>query len=260
MSKRRVSVLQDARQTGFGWNGNPDYKRRIVEMEAVTRAVWDFMHSAYNKGVLDEILAIAGQFLDPEMDLGEQLGNFEDALTGANFTAFENFSRGGMVPVLQALSQDDAMEGLSTFISAAKSLVEAGQRKDGDVKEHLKVVAMIGKGLLALKPVVLAVLPVIAKVYGPAVVGLVDKHLGGKAAGAINSACAAINTNPRITSHVLSDLFAGVDGETFRRAMDTIVGTFLDQRPPLAGWTAATVVRRARKRLEEKRRPRHVRD
>jgi hypothetical protein len=224
-------------------------------MEVVTGAVWDFMHSAYNKGVLDEILAIVGQFLDPGMDLGEHLGNLEDALTEADFAPFEKMSREVMVPMLRALAQDDAMEGLTMFISSIRSLVE-----DGDVKEHLKVVGVIGKGLLALKPVVVALVPVIAKVYGPVVLKFMEHDLGSKAASAINSACTAINADPRIACHVISDLFAGVDGEAFRMAMDTIVGGFLDQRPPLAGWTAATVVKRARKRLEERRRGRHVRD
>ena len=72
-------------------------------MEALTRAVWDFMEASYRKGVLDQLLGLLGALSDPDADLSEQLGNFEDGLADADFSRFEEMSSEVLMPLLRAL-------------------------------------------------------------------------------------------------------------------------------------------------------------
>ena len=189
------------------------------------------------------------------------MGNFEDAVSAADFAPFEKMSREVLPPVLHALSDEEVLEGLRVLLTHLRSWMErALENADGDVTALTDTIRSIGQSLVALKPVAAAVLPVAVKIHGPRVVSFLEERGGGLAADAVNSVCAVIGRNPEIASRFVSDLFVQVDGHSFRKAMDTLVGAVLDQRPPLAGWTASTVAKRARKRVLVRRGGRHGRD
>lgn len=218
--------------------------------DALTRAVWEFMAGAYRRGLLDEMLSLAGMLLDPEIDLGTILGDFEDNLTAADFGPFEEMSRDVLLPTLQALSREEVLDGLRVIITGVRPFVErAVQASDGNGPEIGTVVEHLRRHLQALRTVGMALLPVVAKVYGPAVGRAIAQQGGGLAAEAVNAAAAAVEKNPETATRFIADLFAGVDGRAFRSAADTLLGAVLDQRPPLVGWAAATVVTRARNRV-----------
>lgn len=219
-------------------------------MEGLTRAVWDFMEGAHSKGLLDELLGLVGALSDPEADLGEQLGNFEDRLTDADFSRFEQMSTEVLTPLLQALSEEKVLESLHVLAITLRPLVEgAMERVGGEPKVMNEMLGLIKQNLVCLKTVAVALAPVLAKVYGPAVEAFVRERGGALAGEVINRACTAINRNPEIATRMISDLFGTVDGGAFGTAADTVVGAVLDQRPPLIGWTASAFVKRTRKRL-----------
>jgi len=218
--------------------------------EALTQAVWDFMAGAHRKGLLDELLALSGGLLGPEVDLEETLGGLEDTLSAADFASFERMSEETLLPALQALSQEEVLEGLLVLITSIRPFVDrAVEGAGGDPRVLKHALDDLRKNLLALKTVVMAILPVLKKVYGPSVELFLREKAGDKAAGAVNTACTAIERNPDAVNRFVSDLFAGVDGRTFRKASDIVLGAVLDQRPPVVGWAVSTAANRVRNRL-----------
>lgn len=219
-------------------------------MEGLTRAVWEFMEGAHSKGLLDELLGLVGALSDPEVDLGEQLGNFEDRLADADFTGFEEMSTEVLTPLLRALAEEKVMESLHVLVITLRPLVNGALERVGSEPRVIKeVLGLVKKNLVCLKTVSVALAPVMAKVYGPAVEAFVKERGGGLAGEIINRACTAINRNPDMATQMISDLFATVDGGAVGTAADTVVGAVLDQKPHVIGWTAGTLVRRTKKRL-----------
>jgi hypothetical protein len=219
-------------------------------MEALTRAVWDFMEGAHRKGLLDELLGLVGALSDPDADLGEQLGNFEDRLTEADFSHFEEMSTEVLTPLLKALSEEKVLESLHVLVITLRPLVDGAlERVGGDTKVMNEMLGLVKQNLVCLKTLAVALMPVLAKVYGPAVEAFVKERGGVLAGEVINRACTAVNRNPEIATQMIFDLFATVDGGAFSTAADTVVGAVLDQKAPLLGWTASTLVKRTRKRL-----------
>jgi hypothetical protein len=219
-------------------------------MEALTRAVWEFMEGAYRKGLLDELLGLLGGLSDPEADLGELLGDFEDRLAGADFAHFEGMSRETLTPVLQALGREEVLESLHVLVISMKPMVDGVmERVGGDPKVLNEILGLVKQNLASLMTVAVALMPVIAKAYGPTVEKFMKERGGVMAANTTNTLCAGINRNPEIATRVISDFFAAVDGRAFGTTADTVVGAALDHKPRVVEWTASTLVKRARKRL-----------
>lgn len=216
----------------------------------MTRAIWDFMEGSYRKGVLDELLGLVGALSDPEVDLGQQLGNFEDRLSDADFGGFEEMSTEILTPVLQALADEKVLESLHVLLITTRPLIDAFMdRVGGDTNVAREMLGLIKQNLACLKTVAVALTPVLAKVYGPTVETFIKERGGPLAADLINTANGTINRNPEIATRVVSDLLASVDGKAFRTAADTVMGAVLDQKPPLVEWTAGTLMKRTKKRL-----------
>lgn len=219
-------------------------------MEGLTRAIWDFMEGSYRKGVLDELLGLVGALSDPEVDMGKQLGDFEDRLSDADFGVFEEMSTEILTPALQALADEKVLESLHVLLITTRPLIDAFmERVGGDTNVASEMLGLIKQNLVCLKTVVVALTPVLAKVYGPRAETFIKDRGGALAADLINTANVAINRNPEIVTRVVSDLFATVDGKAFGTAADTVMGAVLDQKPPLVEWTAGTLMKRTKKRL-----------
>jgi len=223
-------------------------------MDLQTKAVWDFMEVAYRGGLLDEISQLAGGLLDPDIDLGELLASFEDALVDAELGPFEEMSKEILVPSLVALTDEDVIEDLKYLLQTLRPLIEGMVRGAGG---NMNVVADIARGILenivSLRHVAVTLAPVISKVALPYIEIFLRERAGKVAGSGINSFCAMINRindgHPETIPVFVSDLFDTVDPKEFKKATDILVECFLDQRPPLIGWTVATVIKRAKKRL-----------
>ncbi len=226
-------------------------------MEELTRAVWNFMYVAYNHGVLDEVLSLVGMLQDPETDLGAQIAEFEDALSTADFGPFDRMSKDILAPLLQALADEQAMDGLRALVTAAKKVFQRGMSGSSDAKEMIAFMSDIMHGVKGLKPVAQAAFPVVVKVCAPLVKRYLEQHAGDIAARAVNIISRAVSTNPEEATRFIDRLFEGIDGYALRRAMDSLVEAFLDKKPTIARWTTATLVKRARKRIQNRKRMRH---
>ena len=160
-------------------------------MEALTRAIWDFMEGSYRKGVLDELLGLVGALSDPEVDLGKQLGDFEDRLSDADFGVFEEMSTEVLTPLLQALADEKVLESLHVLLITTRPLIDAFmERVGGDTNVASEMLGLIKQNLVCLKTVAVALTPVLAKVYGPTVETFIKERGGALAADLINTASA----------------------------------------------------------------------
>ncbi len=223
-------------------------------MDPQTKALWDFMRASYKSGLLDESLGLLGNISDPELDLGEGLGEFEDALTEADFTAFETMSAESLTPALQALSEEEVIEGLTVLVSTLRPIIEGMvEGADGDIGVIIEMVKRIGKAISSLKPAALSIAPIIFKLAAPTLEKTFKEKAGELTGSLIQSSVSGIvkteENDPESVSRFMSDVFKMVDADTFRKAADTLTDAFLDQKPPLVGWTTATIVKRTRKRL-----------
>ncbi len=219
-------------------------------MEVLSKTVWDFMEAAHKSGLLDELLVLSGGLTGPDFDLGEMLGNIEDSLVDADFSSFEEIFREVVPPMLRALTDEEVLINLKVFVGALKPVLEKTvSGGDGELKALTETAGAIAKGIVSLRPVVLALLPVFAELYGPQIKTFFEEKAGGIMARAINSGAAAVNKHPAVATRVMSDLYNTIDADSFRKASDILVNGLLDQKPPLAAFTVTTIVKRARTRL-----------
>jgi hypothetical protein len=241
------------------WNRHIDIRKKIERrkktmMDPQTKAVWDFMRASYKSGLLDESLGLLGNISDPELDLGEGLGNFEDALTQADFTAFETMSDESLTPMLQALSEEEVIEGLTVLVSTFRPVIEGMvEGADGDIGVIIDMVKRIGKAIVSLKPAAMSIAPIILQLAAPTL-EKTFKEKAGQLTGSliqysVNGIVKKEESDPEFVSRFMSDVFKMIDADTFRKATDTLTEAFLDQNPPIVGWTTATIVKRAKKRL-----------
>jgi len=245
------------------------------DLEGLSAAVWGFLEGAYRKGVLDEALGLAGGFMDPAADLGQALGDFEDALSQADFGPLEKWSAELLTPLLQVLSREEVLENLGVLLRQVQSLLTrvppAASKRNarsqapprlgagavpatgGEARALAAMVREAGTTLAALGSLARALLPVLTKFYHPAAGEFLEKRAGPLVSEVLNAASKAASAHPEAVSRFISRVFAGLDGRAFRAAADVIAEAVLDERPPLAQWTAATVTKRVRKRVQTRR-------
>lgn len=222
--------------------------------EPLTLALWDFMKTSYDAGLLDESLGLIGNLLDPETDLGDQLGDFEDALSVADFTNFETMAAETLTPTLQALSDKEAIDGLTVLVSTLRPIIEGIIKgADGDINVVIDMIKNISNTVVSLKPLFIAVAPIIIKAASPKLEYTLKENAGQFTGNIIQHLCSTVNQmsekDPEFGSRFMADVFQVVDANEFKNATDTLVDGFLDQKPRLLGWTAETMVKRAKKRL-----------
>ena len=123
-------------------------------MELLTRAIWDFMEGSYRKGVLDELLGLVGALSDPEVDMGKQLGDFEDRLSDADFGVFEEMSTEILTPALQALADEKVLESLHVLLITTRPLIDAFmERVGGDTNVASEMLGLIKQNVQVSSPV-----------------------------------------------------------------------------------------------------------
>jgi len=222
-------------------------------MDELTISVQEFIQEAYKSGLLDEMLSLSGEISGDDIDLGDALGGLEDVLKDADFTMFEMLSKELVPPLLNALNNEKALEGLRIIVVALKPLLSKYVQNGGDLKDLAEMAGNVGKILLGLKPVLTVLIPALLEKYRPMIEYMITANAGSIVGGAINSGTSAVNRNPNMIVQLISDMFSSVSSTQFREATDTLVAGFLDQKPPLAQWTATTVAKRTKKRILGKR-------
>lgn len=227
-------------------------------MEGQTKILWDFLNAAYRTGTLDEFLNLAQVAAGKSKENQAQLfADLEDAITelddfsGVDRTLEEGYRQ------MALMTDDEILEGLGVLISLITPLVDSAMESAGRDPELLmekrdKLIENLpkaGKALFAL----------IALNSGPIIGALGDRspdQYGRDLGKALNAMAAFINnineTDPEAISDFMSGAFNAVDGEEVAKMADTLSQAFLDQRPPLIKWSAATMAKRAKKRVLNK--------
>ncbi len=227
-------------------------------MEGQAKIMWDFLETAFRTGTLDELLKLVqvatGKGFE---DLSQSFANVEDVFMDMEDTSSFEENFGKIYEIMEALTDDEVIEGLGILLSLLNPLISTVMEKTGkdtllsaEMQEELKEKSQkIIKALKALGS--LGSKMVIANLGNKS-----PKELGQNLGKAINSLTSFTNGIYAEDSGAVSDFMTGVfdvvDGDAMREMAETLTDGFLDQRPPLLKWTAATAVKRAKKRLLNK--------
>lgn len=226
-------------------------------MEGQTKIIWDFSQAAFRTGALDRILDLV-QVLTTNntQTLYEALADLEDVFMEMEDTAPMEERLGRIYDTLQALTDDDILDGIGTLLSVltpAISMLAAhaggAPTKPEKQAEIKKKAANVLKALGAIGGIGLT-----AYLAAP---GNKPAREHGQAMGkALNTMTGIgnglISKDPGGASEFMAGLFDTVDGKALRQMTDTMTDGFLDQRPPLLRWMASAVLNRTKKRLSIK--------
>lgn len=229
---------------------------RIVNLESTmdvrTKALWDFNRAAYKSGLMNEFLGLLGSFMDPNMDMIESMGAVEDAVNKIDLVPIAKILDEAFIPLMKALADDNAINAQKNLLIAVRSVVDAVTPEN--INRIIDTIKTIVTSLLALKSVALSLAPVVLKLAAPSIEASLKGKSGEVVGGGINAFCDAINKindkDPEILSTFITNVFATVDAQAFRKTTDILIGNILDQKPPLVGWTTATLISRMKKRFK----------
>jgi hypothetical protein len=219
-------------------------------MEERSRALFDFLQLSYQRGLMDDFLAL-GDLLDSNMDTIDFLESFDDAVVAMDLEPLTAICRDQLQPMLQSLTNAEAVDALHAILQMSKPyLVKFIQ--EGSQKNSLQNVQV----LVALMPhlvVLLKHLVPVAKPYVEPFVRLFVEDSGkqlGRALNAMNGAVLKAHARePELVNRFFTDLFSTLDTKQFSRTMEILVGGLLDQRPKVVRWTLGTVLARIKKRF-----------
>jgi len=227
-------------------------------MEGQTKIIWDFTETAFRTGALDRILDLVQVLTgNNTQTLYEGLADLEDVFIEMADTAPMEERLGRIYDTLQALTDDDILDGIGTLLSLVTPAISMlATHADGDSpmtpekQEEIKKKA--GNVLKALGA--LGGIGMTAYLAGP---GNKPAREHGRAVGnALNTMTAfgngLISKDPGSVSEFMAGLFDGVDGQAMRQMTDAMTDGFLDQRPPILRWMASAVLNRTKKRLSTK--------
>ena len=144
-------------------------------MERETQIVWDFMSNAYNRGVLDAALSLAGGLMPRDVDVGELLAQMEDALVQADMSGFERLFGKTLVPAMEAFSGKNVMSGLRVLMAVMREPAQWLVRASGnDPAMALQKVQAAVSRLGVFKPAAMVLYPAGAFIFKAA--GLISKR------------------------------------------------------------------------------------
>ena len=226
-------------------------------MEGQTKIVWDFAETAFRTGALDRILDLVQVLTgNSTQTLYEGLADLEDVFIEMEDTAPMEERLGSIYDTLQALTDDDILDGIGTLLSVLTPAISMlAAQADGTPMTPEKQTEIKKKAGNVLKALgALGGIGMTAYLAGP---GNKPAREHGRAVGkAVNTMTAIgnglVSKDPGGASEFMAGLFDTVDGLAMRQMTDTITDGFLDQRPPILRWMASALVTRAKKRLSIK--------
>lgn len=226
-------------------------------MEGQTKIIWDFTETAFRTGALDRILDLVQVLTgNSTQTLYDGLAALEDVFIEMEDTAPMEERLGRIYETLQALTDDDILDGIGTLLSVLTPAISMlAAQADGTPMTPEKQTEIKKKAGNVLKALgALGDIGLTAYLAGP---GNKPAREHGRAVGkAVNTMTAIgnglISKDPGGASEFMAGLFDTVDGQAMRQMTDTITDGFLDQRPPILRWMASALVTRAKKRLSIK--------
>ncbi len=226
-------------------------------MEGQTKIIWDFAETAFRTGALDGILdLIQALTRNNTQTLYDGLADLEDIFIEMDATAPMEQRLGRIYDTLQALTDDDILDGIGTLLSVLTPAIgmlaaqgDAAPMAPEKQAEIKKKAANVLKALGALGGIGLNVY-----LAGP---GNKPAREHGRAVGAAVNRMTAIGNgliskDPGGASEFMAGLFDTVDGQAMRRMTDALTDGFLGQRPPILRWAASALLNRTKKLLSFK--------
>ena len=227
-------------------------------MDGQERIMWNFLEAAFRTGALDEFLRLSHALTDKKYDVHYNIYEaLEDYLTGLDDMKplEENFDK--IFGILEAMSDDEVLEGLGALVSFVNPWVEGIMSAAGqDAASFDEMKMNILETLPKIKKAVFAVGGAIIPTLGPALDASSLEDYGHRLGDLLNKAAGFINDlesrNHAPISRFMSAAFNTIDKDAVGRMTDTLTHAFLDQRPNLIKWTTAIMMQRAKKRFLKK--------
>ena len=190
-------------------------------MEAQSRVLWDFLRLSYQRGLMDDLMAL-GDLMDPSMDFVDALESFEEAVMAMDLKPLTAVWQEQLQPVVKSMTNPQAIDALRVILQT--------------LRPHLAV---------------------LLRELGPLATPLVQKFVredSGKLLGrALNAMSGAIlkshARDPELVEGIFTDLFRTLYTKQFGGAMEIVLGGLLDQRPKVVRWTLGTTFTRIKKRF-----------
>ncbi len=224
-------------------------------MEGQTLILWNFVETAFRTGTLDEFLNLTQVLTGEEdEDMSQKFADLEEWFMEKDDLTFIDEIFEVIYPLLQELTDDEAVEGIGIIVSLVAPILKSVMEKNGidsalspdlqaDVKEKARKVLKTLKTIGAIG----------VKMYMASLKDKSAHQIGFNLGKSLNSVTRLINgiydEDSDVVSDFMSGLFSSTDGEALGKVVETFTDGFLDQRPPLFKWTAATAVKRTKKRL-----------
>ena len=216
-------------------------------MEAQSRILWDFLRLSYQRGLMDDLMAL-GDLLNPNMDLVDALEKFEEAVMAKDLEPFTAVWQEQIQPLIKSMTNAQSIDALCAILQTLHPLL--AKLAAGSVNTaFLQTI----KAVTALKPHIAVLLRKLGPLATPYVQKLVRENSGkllGQGLNAISSAILQTHTHqPKIIEGIFTDLFQTLNANQFGEAMEIVLGGFLDQRPKIVRWSLGTTFTRIKKRF-----------
>jgi len=219
-------------------------------MEERSRALFDFLQLSYQRGLMDDVMAL-GDLLDPNMDTVDFLESFDEAVVAMDLEPVAAMCRDQLQPMLQSLTNAESIDALRAILQTSRPYLAKFLQEDGQ-KNPLQNVQTLG-ALMPHLVVLLKHLAPVAKPYVQPFMRLFFEDSGNLLGRALNAMSDAIlkshAEDPELVGRIFTSLFRTLDTKQFGRAMEILMGGLLDQRPQVARWTLGTVFTRIKKRF-----------
>lgn len=216
-------------------------------MEAQSRVVWDFLRLSYQRGLMDDLMAL-GDLMDPNMDFVDALESFEEMIMDMDLKPLTLAWQEQLHPLIVSLTNPQAIDALRAILQALRPQLEKLTAAGGQtaLRKNLQT-------LVALKPHLAVLLHELAPVAAPLVQKFVREDLGRLLGHGLNTMSDAILKSqarePELAHRVFTDLFSALDTKQFGGAMEVVLGGLLDQRPKVVRWTLGAAFTRIKKRF-----------
>lgn len=208
-------------------------------MEIQSHVLFDFLKMSYQRGLVDDVMAM-GDLLDPNMDTGEMLDSFDDAIAAMDLGPAATMFQDQIKPLLQSLTNPEAIDALHAIMKATRPYLTALTQGGGQSNSPQNVQMLVA--LVPHLPKLLKHLVPLAKPYVQPF--LEDSgNLIGRALNAMSAAIIKSHArDPQLVGRIFKDLFSTLDAMQFREAMKILAGGFIDQRPKLLRWPLNTIL------------------
>lgn len=216
-------------------------------MEAQSRVMWDFLRLSYQRGLMDDLMAL-GDLMDPDMDFVDVLESFEDAVMAMDLNPLSALWQEQIQPMIKAMTRAESMDALRAILQALKPfLVKLTQgASQADLLKNMQTFAV-------LKPHLAVLMRELAPLAAQPIQKFVREDSGkvlGRGLNAMSDAIVKSHARePELVERVFRDLFRTLDTSQFGRAMEVVLGGLLDQRPKVVRWTLGAAFVRIKKRF-----------